>query len=466
MSKSDDRVELFNRAPRPSSPSSSFQSSSQSSMFPAPPALTSLTESLQTAGATVEALDRQNDSLQHSKDLIHNEAYLLTKSDRILRGMGSWSGWAYNTFVKSESTELRNSSTRNVTSVESKRYSGTDPLCISLLNQLNSYKVNVELMSSASSEQRQVLNEVCAEILDKIRGILSREEGGDRKVVFDNVRKELMKVQVDYNKVEVKDEWSELMNADLPSPPVRDVDVTSSSLSADEPMSEQKQILRQQDNDLMQLSQGLETLKSISVSMNESLVEQNKTIEEIDTTTEVCNEKARRVVRRAGRLNRKAGWAKDAVFMGWYVVGLGGGRHFLGVEGEEIVKVEGMKVGGRVKDKVVWAVYRRKEYNCVGFKAGLTDRYIGMDFWGGYSCKSTKFESKQEFEVDDEEKMGTDGTRILSASAGWGKGTFLSWEEGDGGKGGGLKAGEAGRFWIKKVDYIPVGGGGEDGDGH
>ena len=114
-------------------------------MFPAPPALTSLTESLQTAGATVEALDRQNDSLQHSKDLIHNEgkthdtlfhfnnsqltffngarpsrpsAYLLTKSDRILRGMGSWSGWAYNTFVKSESTELRNSSTRNVTSVE------------------------------------------------------------------------------------------------------------------------------------------------------------------------------------------------------------------------------------------------------------------------------------------------------------------------------------------------------------
>ena len=134
-------------------------------------------------------------------------------------------------------------------------------------------------MSSASSEQRQVLNEVCAEILDKIRGILSREEGGDRKVVFDNVRKELMKMQVDYNKVEVKDEWSELMNAGLPSPPVRDVDVTSSSLPADEPMSEQKQILRQQDNDLMQLSQGLETLKSISVSMNESLVEQNKTIE-------------------------------------------------------------------------------------------------------------------------------------------------------------------------------------------
>ena len=134
-------------------------------------------------------------------------------------------------------------------------------------------------MSSASSEQRQVLNEVCAEILDKIRGILSREEGGDRKVVFDNVRKELMKMQVDYNKVEVKDEWSELMNAGLPSPPARDVDVTSSSLPPDEPMSKQKQILRQQDNDLMQLSQGLETLKSISVSMNESLVEQNKTIE-------------------------------------------------------------------------------------------------------------------------------------------------------------------------------------------
>ena len=47
-------------------------------MFPTPPALTSLTESLQTAGATVEALDRQNDSLQHSKDLIHNEGNSLT----------------------------------------------------------------------------------------------------------------------------------------------------------------------------------------------------------------------------------------------------------------------------------------------------------------------------------------------------------------------------------------------------
>ena len=39
-------------------------------------------------------------------------------------------------------------------------------------------------------------------------------------------------------------------------------------------------------------------------------------------------------------------------------------------------------------------------------------------------------------------------------------------KRGEGGKGGGLKAGEAGRFWIKKVDYIPLGGGGEDGDGH
>ena len=36
----------------------------------------------------------------------------------------------------------------------------------------------------------------------------------------------------------------------------------------------------------------------------------------------------------------------------------------------------------------------------------------------------------------------------------------------EGGKGGWLKEGETGRFWIKKVANIPLGGGGEDGDGH
>lgn len=71
------KAELFNKAPQSSDPENASQNASQnadhSEMFPAPPAIISLAESLQTAGATVEALDRQNESLQHSKELAHNE---------------------------------------------------------------------------------------------------------------------------------------------------------------------------------------------------------------------------------------------------------------------------------------------------------------------------------------------------------------------------------------------------------
>lgn len=153
--------------------------------------------------------------------------------------------------------------------------------------------------------------------------------------------------------------------------------------------------------------------------------------------------------------------------MGWVVLGWseeGGRREFLGVEGEVIVSSPTHTRGNKLRDSCVWGFYKRPRYNCCGFRAALTDRFIGQDFWGNFKVQGHKFESKQEFEVDDETKM-KEGTRLLSASAEWGKGGYLKWVEN--GEKKGIKVGEAGRFFVEMVDYVPLGGGlgEEEGEG-
>ncbi|GMH68728.1 hypothetical protein TrRE_jg1201, partial [Triparma retinervis] len=49
-----------------------------------------------SASAITSALSAQTSQLTNARDMGDNQTYLLAKSDRILRGMGSWGGWAYN----------------------------------------------------------------------------------------------------------------------------------------------------------------------------------------------------------------------------------------------------------------------------------------------------------------------------------------------------------------------------------
>ncbi|GMH66657.1 hypothetical protein TrRE_jg12332, partial [Triparma retinervis] len=130
--------------------------------------------------------------------------------------------------------------------------------------------------------------------------------------------------------------------------------------------------------------------------------------------------------------------------------------------------VGGKRERGGWKDAVVWGLYSRAGgYNAVGLRAALTDRWLGQGFWGAFGASAGDFGGNEELEIDEEGRMGREGggTRLLSGSAGWGKGAYLRWRvdkgklvKGGGGDGRteeGIGREEVGRFWVDYVDYQP-----------
>ena len=145
-------------------------------------------------------------------------------------------------------------------------------------------------------------------------------------------------------------------------------------------------------------------------------------------------------------------------------------RSYLGVEAEDLVALDSMFRGGsasgKPRDAAVFGFYRRGRYNAIGLRSALTDKWLGQDFWGSIGAKSYSFDSKCEWEVDQETRMSSssDGTRLLCSSAGWGKGGFVRWYKPKGKEGGGkLSVAEGGEgrrptiFFIDSVDFIPIG---------
>jgi len=164
--------------------------------------------------------------------------------------------------------------------------------------------------------------------------------------------------------------------------------------------------------------------------INQTLGEQNAIISDIDAGSDVANEKMRRVVRRTGRLNKKSGWKEPALFISWTTISavIDGNRLFLGVKGETLTLVEEARArfGGSLRDCIVWGFYRRNAYNAVGLRVASTNNYLGQNSWGNFTCSATKMGANEEWEVDDETKMASVGTQLLSSSAGWGAGAYVS----------------------------------------
>ncbi|GMI21676.1 hypothetical protein TeGR_g3919, partial [Tetraparma gracilis] len=137
--------------------------------------------------------------------------------------------------------------------------------------------------------------------------------------------------------------------------------------------------------DLAQLAQGLSTLKDMSLTINSSLASQNEIIDSLDAASDAANERMRRVVRRAGRLNGRAGWKDAAVWSAWVTVkAVVAGRPFLlGVRGERFLLVEEARArfSGRLRDCVVWGHHKRPAYNAAGLRSAATGCYLGVNTW-------------------------------------------------------------------------------------
>jgi hypothetical protein len=181
------------------------------------------------------------------------------------------------------------------------------------------------------------------------------------------------------------------------------------------------------------MSLGLTNLLSISTSINTELQAQSGIMEDIEDAGCVAEEKMRRVVRRAGRLNGRNGVKQVATFVNYYtwcvnvIVNGTPTRHYLGLNCDKLTLLPHSKavVNDVHKRSVIWCVYRKNTHNAVGIKSDATNEYVGCNWFGNIVTNNRSFGANEEFEFDDVNKMSyanSEGTRLLCSRAAWGSG--------------------------------------------
>ena len=509
-----------------------------------PHALQSIASSMQYANETLQVLSQQGEQLSNASDLMSTQDYMLSRSDRILKGMGSWSGWLANkltteTYVdptsraaieakerirkaayegsrsSSEPPSYASGASSSSSSSSSSQlspvpplysYYGSSPSLIKAVDGLNSYRANVLLLLSScasnfpQSDGHTILMEVCDSLHDSLTTSLSDAAGDSH--ASESERDELDRLrsfarvlnahvrEVEYNggrgsaAVSEADRHlpnrshsfyaSESSAAASYAPTRRPPVPSSSSSSSSSGQSSVRVLLEKQDQEIEEISRGLTNLKDMGVAISGALQDQHVVINNLNTLSTELDLKSRRVIRRAARLNR-AGSNHPGVFTGWCTLKIlyrsdfsssppGGAPsprvRYLTVAPDDSLRVTSISgvdpslsaVVGRRRDDAVFAMYVRTEVGCtnaVSLVSALSGRYVGQNFWGGFACKGTAFGTSEEWELVDDE-TGVEGyeapssailggggsnkrivSRLLSASAQWGKGAFVRWKPRD-----------------------------------
>ena len=78
-----------------------------------------------------------------------------------------------------------------------------------------------------------------------------------------------------------------------------------------------------------------------------------------------------------------------------------------------------------LRDSNRWKIWKRQG-NAFGLQNAVSDKYVGQSFLGNIVCSSNKMGRNEEVEMD-EGNLGR--TPFLVSSAGWGKGSYLLWNE-------------------------------------
>lgn len=492
---------------------------------------------MQYANETLRVLEQQGESLSHASDLMSTQDYMLSRSDRILRGMSSWGGWLSNKLTSDKyedptsraaieakerirrsslqsglaagarsSSEPASYSSGDAATASSQQlpqvpplytYSGGSPSLSKAADALSSYRANVLLLlkmsgggGGAPPDDCAVLMEVCDSLHDCLLASVSDAERdyGFSKSKADEQELDVIKScarilnshvrEVEYcgltakGLVPVQPHHSQSFSSSssssssrAPAPPSSKAAYSSSSSSSTS-SSDVRVLLERQDQEIEALSRGLTDLKDMSVAISGALHDQHVVLSNLNTLSTGLDLKQRLVIRRAARLNRR-GSTHPGVFAGWCTIRAlyrsdvqpNARVRYLSVAPDDTLRVTSISgtdpgaaaVVGRRRDAAVFAMYVRTEVggtNAVAFVSALSGRYLNQNFWGSFVCTGTSFGTSEEWELMDE-GSGVVGyekptssfigggsnkrvvTRLLSASAQWGKGAFVRWSPRD-----------------------------------
>lgn len=170
------------------------------------------------------------------------------------------------------------------------------------------------------------------------------------------------------------------------------------------------------DEDLLEISRALDSLKSIGINLNEHLDQQNQQLDRIDSATERLNDKTLAVTMKTTRtVNRTA--HDPGKFIGSYqFISNEDGVWLLAADGECLV------LTNSADTSTVFDVFLRYD-TIVALRNKRTGKFVGRTMWGGVAVAGNYFGSMEEWYYDFESKQEHSG--LLCLSKNWGAGGWL-----------------------------------------
>ena len=289
-------------------------------------------EAVSSGRAALSTIAQQGQQLANAEEISDSNAFMLDKSNRILKGM-TWSGWVSNMFTSNveasgpSDTAVRLRKTAASTAPKH-NLTTSHPAAAASTTCVNDYKMNVTMLASSatsSPEDFDLLESVCDELKYRAISAMSTLERLSSSLNDDRLFREFTELSMEFERIQnVSDRVrrpgssssitnnNKNLRDELLSTSTSTSTITSNSTLTSNSTAQQQQQLQKQDAHLANLAPQLDELKALSLTLNGALSDHNEALDKLDYKTENLTEKTKLVVRRAGRLNQK-GWYSEKV---------------------------------------------------------------------------------------------------------------------------------------------------------
>jgi hypothetical protein len=256
-------------------------------------------EAVQIGRATVEAVARQGEQLQHADEMADDVQFKLDKSARLLRGM-TWSGWIANMFSKE--VQGPPASSREQKQV---LYEHVPVVAQPAAQAIQNYQANLRIFQGCETMEQK---ETCQLVCDRMYEVASKEVSKLMHARDDSVQllKHQFKKDLAYLRQRQITAQDKVILGKSPVPVAsRSTTSNKSTTTTNNKNSKLEAPHQMHEQHLEVLSQNLGELNTMAHSLSEMMGQQNRRMESIDDKSEAIHETTKMVTRRAERLIQK-----------------------------------------------------------------------------------------------------------------------------------------------------------------
>lgn len=436
-----------------------------------------LEETQNIGRSTLTVLQSQSETLQSARTKSHEQLQTIQQSERILRGMSSWSGWFKNLITSGNSSSSSYDNSNKYSIIVKEAVQAMDQYCVYLellekqnsnhLNNTNtSMPVGINLSATGNHhvEKKQEYNMNINTGMEKIRAWKLRSEvllhqlslssvdhtnhtrtntidtnsRGNKSNINDNNDNNNMYRWLMQQKEQLDERWNQLTvnvinhNSTATNSTVLFGTKTSPT---HQKYNHNSTIIQRQDEYLNNIAPGIQNLKSIGQLLNQSIEEQNTVLlNDIDKNADEADDKMKVVNRMAWRLNDRSRkiLKQKPMFQSIVVIQYLPTKQYLTiVSSSSRNKNKSTNDNLNLTDEIcgdasLFEMYENQG-GAIGFQSMLTRKWLGLgqSLWGGsgsIGCLGSSFSSREEWEVN---AKSLNQTYLLCTSANWGQGGWL-----------------------------------------